>query len=145
LAVLLEGRFSSVFRNRIIPELRANKKIGFLDQAIEPGAMVIVSDGDAFKNAVNMSTGKIAPAGLDRYSGEIFANKDFLLNIINYLCDDSGLLGVRSRNVKLRLLDETKIKTNRLSIQVTNVAMPIGVILLISLILMIFRRRKYGV
>jgi len=144
LAVLLEGKFSSVFRNRIIPELRVNKKIGFLDQAIEPGAMVVVSDGDAFKNAVSLSTGKIAPAGLDRYSGEIFANKDFLLNVINYLCDDSGLIGVRSRNVKLRLLDETKIKSNRFSIQVMNVAMPIGVILLISLGLMILRRKRYG-
>jgi ABC-2 type transport system permease protein len=126
------------------PQIRNNDKIGFLEAGIKPGAMIIVGDGDIIKNSYSRATGRMAPLGYDRYTGEQFGNKDFLLNCVNYLCDDSGLISVRSREVKLRLLDETQVKASRTAIQVKNVAVPIILILLAGVILSFLRKRQYG-
>jgi ABC-2 type transport system permease protein len=143
-AVLLEGTFTSNFRNRMSPQIRNNDKIGFVESGIKPGAMIIVGDGDIIKNSYSRATGRMAPLGYDRYTGEQFGNKDFLLNCVNYLCDDSGLISVRSREVKLRLLDETQVKASRTAIQVKNVAVPIILILLAGVILSFLRKRQFG-
>jgi ABC-2 type transport system permease protein len=82
--------------------------------------------------------------GYDRYTGELFGNKDFLLNCVNYLCDDSGLISVRAREVKLRMLDETLIKSSRTSIQLKNVVIPIVIIILVGILLSYLRKRKFG-
>ena len=81
--------------------------------------------------------------GYDQYTNQTYGNKDFILNCIDYLCDDSGLMTVRSRELKLRLLDNTKINKNKLSIQLTNVALPILIILLFGIVMVIFRKRIY--
>jgi ABC-2 type transport system permease protein len=144
LAVLLEGEFQSIYANRITTALRESAEIGFLDKSIKPGAMIVVGDGDVIKNGVSPNNGKIIPLGYDRFTGELFGNRDFLLNCINYLCDDKGLIAVRSREVKLRLLDEPKVKANRTRIQMQNVVLPIGIILLAGLIVTNIRKRKYS-
>jgi len=144
LAVLLEGKFSSVFGNRVVPEIKDNKAIGFLNKCEKDNAMIVIGDADVVRNRVNRKEGKLSPLGYDRFTGETYGNKDFLLNCVNYLCDDSGLISVRSREARLRLLDETKIKENRAAIQLRNVSLPILVILILGLILTFIRRRKYG-
>ncbi len=143
-AVLLEGTFTSNFRNRMSPQILNNDKIGFVEAAIKPTAMIVVGDGDVIKNSYSRATGRMAPLGYDRYTGELFGNKDFLLNCVNYLCDDSGLISVRSREVKLRLLDETQVKASRTAIQVKNVLVPIVLILLTGVLLTYLRKRKFG-
>lgn len=143
-AVLLEGSFTSIFRNRMSPQIRNSDKIGFLESSIKPGAMIVVGDGDVIKNSYSRTTGRMSPLGYDRYTGELFGNKDFILNCVNYLCDDSGLISVRSREVKLRLLDETQVKSTRTSIQIRNVLVPILLILISGLILSFLRKRKFG-
>lgn len=143
LAVLLEGKFQSVYQNRLIAALMNNPEIGYKPASEKPGKMIVVADGDVARNAVNKN-GQIAPLGYDRYSGELFGNKDFLLNCVNYLCDDAGLISVRSRTAKLRLLDETKIKAERSSIQLKNVALPIVLLLLAGVVLVNLRKRKYA-
>jgi ABC-2 type transport system permease protein len=143
LAVLLEGKFQSVYQNRLIATLMNNPEIGYKSAADKPGKMIVVADGDVARNAVNKN-GQIAPLGYDRYSGELFGNKDFLLNCVNYLCDDAGLISVRSRTAKLRLLDETKIKAERFSIQLKNVVLPIALLLLAGVVLVNLRKRKYA-
>ncbi|MFN5370215.1 MAG: gliding motility-associated ABC transporter substrate-binding protein GldG [Bacteroidia bacterium] len=143
LAVLLEGKFQSVYQNRLIAALMNNPEIGYKPASEKPGKMIVVADGDVARNAVNKN-GQIAPLGYDRYSGELFGNKDFLLNCVNYLCDDAGLISVRSRTAKLRLLDETKIKAERTSIQLKNVVLPIVLLLLAGLVLVNLRKRKYA-
>lgn len=144
LAVLLEGRFESNFKNNIRQEIRDNKKFGFLEQAEKPGKMIIVADGDVIRNNVSATTGRLSPLGYDRYTGELFGNKDFLLNCVNYLCDDSGLIGVRSRTAKLRMLDDARIKKERASIQVRNVVIPILILFAGGIALNFIRRRRYG-
>jgi ABC-type uncharacterized transport system involved in gliding motility auxiliary subunit len=106
--------------------------------------MIVVGDGDIIKNSYSKATGRMAPLGYDRYTGELFGNKDFLLNCVNYLCDDSGLISVRAREVKLRMLDETLIKSSRTSIQVKNVVIPIIIIILVGILLSYLRKRKFG-
>ncbi len=143
-AVLLEGTFTSNFRHRMSPQIRNSDKIGFLESGIKPTAMIVVGDGDVIKNSYSRATGSMAPLGYDRYTGELFGNKDFLLNCVNYLCDDSGLISVRSREVKLRLLDETQVKSSRTAIQVKNVVVPIILILLAGALLTFLRKRKFS-
>lgn len=144
LAVLLEGRFKSIYSNRLLPALKESNEIGYLDQSINPTAMIVVADGDIIKNGINPSNGQIIPAGFDRYTGELFGNRDFILNCMNYLCDDSGLIAVRSRDVKLRLLDAPKIKANRTMIQMQNVALPIALILLAGALVITLRKRHFS-
>ena len=143
LAVLLEGKFQSVYQNRLITTLMNNPEIGYKPASDKPGKMIVIADGDVARNTV-IKNGQIAPLGYDRYSGELFGNKDFLLNCVNYLCDDAGLISVRSRTAKLRLLDETKIKAERTSIQLKNVVLPIVLLLLAGLVLVNLRKRKYA-
>jgi ABC-2 type transport system permease protein len=144
MAVLLEGRFTSNFKNRIPPAIKENKQIGFLEQSEKDGAMIVVSDGDVIKNGVSKTTGRLSPLGYDKYTGELFGNRDFVLNCLNYLCDDSGLISVRSRIIKTRLLDDTKIKGERTNIQLKNVLVPLLIIALMGFILNFLRRRKFG-
>jgi ABC-2 type transport system permease protein len=142
LAVLLEGEFQSLFQNRLLNTLMNNPQIGYKSACDKPGKMIVVADGDVARNGVNRS-GQIAPLGYDRYSGELYGNKDFLLNCVNFLCDDAGLISVRSRTAKLRLLDETKIKSERFSIQLKNVVLPIALLLLAGLFLIAWRKKRY--
>ncbi|MEX1188731.1 MAG: gliding motility-associated ABC transporter substrate-binding protein GldG [Bacteroidia bacterium] len=144
LAVLLEGKFKSIYSNRLNPSLLASGEVGFLEESAKPTAMIIVGDGDVIKNGVNASNGQLIPMGYDRYTGELFGNRDFILNCMNYLCDDSGLIAVRSRDVQLRLLDEAKIKASRTMIQMQNVAFPIALILMAGVLVITLRRRHFS-
>jgi ABC-2 type transport system permease protein len=143
LAVLLEGKFSSNYANRILPALMNNPKIGFMKECTKDNRMIVVADGDVIRNGV-MRDGRIIPAGFDRYTGELFGNKDFILNCVNYLCDDAGLISIRSRQEKLRLLDDARIKSGRVGIQTKNVALPIIIMLLAGGILVYLRKRKFS-
>jgi ABC-2 type transport system permease protein len=143
-AVLLEGQFTSLYRNRIPPELNGGVKFTALNQSRITG-MLVVSDGDVVLNEVQSSNGRPMPLplGYDRYSNQLFGNSDLLLNTINYLCDDAGLVTLRTREVKLRLLDRESIKNKKITIQVVNVILPIVMVVMIGLLLFWIRRRKY--
>lgn len=143
LAVLLEGKFDSHFRN-FRNDLRTDNRIGFLAQAVKPGAMIVVSDGDVAKNGYSKSSGKISPLGYDKYTRELFGNRDFLVNCVNYLCDDSGLISVRARNVELRLLDHARVKVEELQLNLINVGLPVLLFIVMGLILLYIRKRSYA-
>ncbi len=128
LAVLLEGRFQSLYSKRIPPEIAENKGIGFLESG-EPTRMIVVADGDVIRNHTDHQRGVPYPLGYDRYTRETFGNKEFILNAIDYLCDDSGLISVRSREVRLRPLDHTRIHNDKLKIQLANTILPVILVL----------------
>jgi ABC-2 type transport system permease protein len=96
LAVLLEGVFASSFKNRIVDQIASSQDIGFRESS-DTTAMIVISDGSVIQNDVRRANGTIIPLGLDRYTGQVFGNKNFILNCIDYLCDDSGLMAVRSK------------------------------------------------
>ena len=107
--------------------------------------MIVVSDGDVIKNQLQPgdSGPTPLPLGFDRYTGQQFGNKDFILNAMNYLCDDSGLLSVRSREVKLRELDKERVKADRLEWQLLNTLVPIVLILVFAVVQGYLRRKRY--
>lgn len=139
LAVLLEGKFVSLF------QYRPGAKTDVLPYKpfIENGKMIVVSDGDVIRNQRKESTGEIFPLGYDRYTNQQFGNKRFLLNCMDYLCDDSGIIEVRAKEIKLRLLDKGKLKTERLKWQMVNLFIPIAIMLIFGLINKMIRKRKY--
>ena len=143
-AVLLEGKFTSVFKNRMSKELTGRKEIAYLEES-EKTAMIVLADGDIIKNQVRNANGSPMPLplGYDMYTQQTFGNKDFILNAVNYLCDNSGLMSVRSRELKLRILDKTKIENNRFTLQLINTVIPMILIIGLGIVLNIMRKRRY--
>ncbi|MBN2173784.1 MAG: gliding motility-associated ABC transporter substrate-binding protein GldG [Bacteroidales bacterium] len=143
-AALLEGKFPSLYFNRIPPEIRDNKDIGFLPHSRET-KMIVIADGDIIKNQFRNSGGRSIPypLGYDRYTELTFGNKELILNAMNYLVDESGLISIRSRELKLRLLDKTKISENRFFWQLINLFIPIFIILTIGGWFNIIRMKTY--
>ncbi len=143
LAVLLEGKFTSVFKNRPIEKYFPDFNPVDVITESKPAKMIVVSDGDIIKNEVS-SKGQPYPIGFDRYTRHLFSgNKEFILNAVNYLCDDSGLMTIRSRELKMRLLDHDKITKNRLLIQLINVVLPVLLIALFGIAVYFVRKKRY--
>jgi ABC-2 type transport system permease protein len=143
MAVLLEGSFSSFVENRLPSALRNDTLFKHLDNG-KPTRMIVVADGDVAKNDFQRSSGQIYPLGFDRNTQQTFANKKFLLNCVNYLLDDEGMLQLRSREVKLRLLDKKKVGGQKTKWQMINVAAPLIVVFLFALVQHFGRRKKYS-
>lgn len=141
-AVLLEGKFESVFKNRLTPQIKDANEISFKAESV-PNKMVVISDGDVAKNHVNKRTGEYLSLGFDRFTRQEFGNKDFMLNVIGYLCDDSGLMRVRSKKLKIRLLDKTVLKNDKFDWQLINTILPIGLILLFGIAHYFDRKKKF--
>jgi len=141
-AVLLEGVFPSAFNFRIPPELANNPAIGFRQKSKQT-KMIVIADGDIVKNQFHFSKGYPLPLGYDQYTRQTFGNKDLALNAVNYLCDDSGLISVRSRELKLRLLDSTRVTKQKLFWQALNLLFPILLITGLGISKHRIRRRIY--
>lgn len=137
LAALLEGKFTSVFKNRVKPFKLANHK----DQA-KDGKLVVIADGDIIKN--QLSKGVPQPLGFDMYTGEHYGNKEFLENAVNYLLDDTGLLKVRNKEVKIPLLNPEKISKEKGKWQLINIAVPLVLLALFGIVYNYFRKKKYS-
>jgi ABC-2 type transport system permease protein len=144
-AVLLQGKFVSLYKNRIPPEISGSKAISFKDNSPQT-SMIVVADGDIIKNQVRIVNGQQIPypLGFDRYTRQSFGNKDFILNAVNFLCDDSGLMSVRSRELKIRLLDKTKTDKYKFTLQIINTTSPLLFIIIIGITLNIIRRKKFS-
>ncbi len=141
-AVLLEGKFESVFKNRLTTGIKESRDIQFREDG-RPTKMIVVSDGDIMRNHINPD-GTYLPTGFDQYTQQQFGNKTFLLNAINYLCDDISLTTIRSRSLEIRLLDRKKAEAERTKWQIINVAIPIGLVLLFGFINAYLRKKRYA-
>jgi ABC-2 type transport system permease protein len=107
--------------------------------------MIVVADADIIRNEVTRVglNESPRPLGEDKYTGQIFGNRDFLINCLNYLVDNNGIMELRSRELKLRLLNVAKIKTERLKWQLINMTGPILMVVLSGLLFSYFRRKNY--
>lgn len=141
-AVLLEGKFTSLYKNRI-PYPYNTAKYYFLPES-KPTAMIVVSDGDVIANSTAYHGHVAQPLGQDQYTLQTYSNKDFILNCMNYLCGDSSLLSVRGRELKIRLLDDKKVKLQKTQWQVINLVVPVLLIILLGLIWAYIRKEKYA-
>ena len=143
-AVLLEGTFSSVFANRMAGSIMGDPGLVSVTES-KPTKMIVIADGDIIRNEVSWAGGNPEPLtlGLDRYTMQTFGNKDFLVNCINYLVNDNGLIEMRSRELKPRLLDQARIKSQRSLWQMVNTVLPVLIIILAGVVYNALRRRRY--
>ena len=140
-AVLLEGEFESLFRNRIPPKIADDHSIGFIEES-EKTMMLVVADGDIIRNQIHLSQKQPLPLGFDQFTRRQFGNNEFLLNAMNYMCDETGIISVRSREIKLRLLDGPRISKAKLFWQSFNIFAPIIIVILFGIVLNYIRKRR---
>ncbi|MDR1886350.1 MAG: gliding motility-associated ABC transporter substrate-binding protein GldG [Prevotellaceae bacterium] len=145
-AVLLEGEFNSPFRNRIVSQYITGQGFTFSPKSRKT-KMVVVSDGDIIRNDVNKSGIESIPyrLGYDRHTEYTYGNNDFVMNVINYLTDENGLMEIKNRTLKMRLLDNSKIAHHHTGIILINTLIPPAVIILCGIVFVLYRRRKYSV
>ena len=141
---LLEGRFRSLFANRILPDRRtAGDPRGASFRAEGVASRVLVcADGDFLVNDVNYKTQTPYPLGFDHYTRQTFANKDFALNAIDYLVDPDGLITARTRQITLRPLDKIRLASERTGWQLLNLLGPLVLIGIVGIVWQIVRRRR---
>ncbi len=137
LGVLLEGAFNSAYANRVQPF-----KSDFYKSKSERNKMIVISDGDIIANQIHQ--GQPLELGLDKWTNQQYGNKTFLLNAVNYLLDDSGLIELRSKTIELQFLDKQKVITNRTKWQLINVLAPIILLGLFGFTFSILRKRRYS-
>ena len=146
-AVLLEGTFKSLFAHR--RAMKNRSPIEFKSE-VSDNAMIVISDGDLIANQTNKERNQVFPLGMDKYATKAFgekvefANKKFFLNCVDYLCDDSNLIEVRSKKITLRLLDKAKVKAEKTKWQAINMIFPVLALVLFGLINFWIRRRRYA-
>lgn len=145
-AVLLEGQFESAFKNLASPDMIAAfdtvESLKFIDKSA-PGKMIVVADGDIIKNDVR-SDSTVYQLGIDKYTKKQFANSDFILNCIEYLVGDGGILETRNKEVRLRLLNTVKAQDEKLQWQLINIVVPIVLVIIFGVAFGYYRRRKYA-
>lgn len=137
-SVLLEGKFHSMYENRVLPFKDPSYKI-----TGTAGAMIVISDGDIIKNQIDKNNQPLE-LGYDKWTNNLFDNKEFLMNCVNYLLDDNGLINIRSKDVDLPLLDKQRVFDNYTTMQFITVGLPMVVLLLFGLTFTYLRKRKYG-
>jgi len=136
LAVLFEGRFKSAYKNRVKP-FDVEKPIDLS----EPTKMIVVADGDVIKN--QLKQGEPLELGFDRYTGNTYGNKEFLMNSVNYLLDDSGLIDIRSKEISIAFLDLGKVAEEREKWQFINLIIPLLLLALGAFAFNYFRKKRY--
>ena len=139
-AILLEGEFSSAFKNRLTPEMELNSQMAYKDFS-DTTAMIVIADGDVVRN--DFMNGQLLPLGYDKYTRKMYGNKEFLVNCVNYLCGDEDLIPLRSREVIMRNLDLAKVEREKTAWQIVNVALPIVIIVLFGVLLAVLRKKTF--
>jgi len=144
IAVVMEGKFESVFKNRMIDQYMEGFDIEYKEQS-ENTKMIVVSDADIIRNDVRQRADGvfITPLGFDRYTKQTYGNKEFVMNAVHFLADESGILDMRSREFKLRLLDKSRIQEERLRWQIINTILPVILVMVFALFIAYIRKNKY--
>ncbi|GGF21167.1 hypothetical protein GCM10011339_06450 [Echinicola rosea] len=142
LAYLLEGTFSSVFENRFLPKAFEDDP-DFREKSSD-GALIVTGDGDWLQGLKDPSSGDPLPLGVNPDSEANFANRELLQNMLKYLVDPNGIMATRSKDLKIRPLDKKRVQAEKSTWQFINVALPVGLILVIGLVKVYLRRRKYA-
>ncbi|MEM9681037.1 MAG: gliding motility-associated ABC transporter substrate-binding protein GldG [Bacteroidota bacterium] len=136
LAVLLEGQLQSVYDKRILPF-----KVNNFKNSTTDAKMIVISDGDVIKNAI--ARNQPLELGFDRFTGQKYGNKEFLLNAVNYLLDDSGLMNIRSKEIAVAYLDSDNVETEKTKWQLINIALPLVLLGIFGYLFNYFRKKKY--
>lgn len=140
-SVLLEGSFSSLYQNRILP---SDPRSASFKATGVPTKIIVCSDGDIPTNDFDPKHNTPLPLGFDKFSGNTFANKDFVLNAIDYLLDENGVISARNKEIKLRPLDKYALQNEREYWQAINLVIPLVLLAAFGGILHWRRRKTYA-
>ena len=135
-AILLEGNFKSAYKNRVKPF-----ETSLYKESATQNKMIIVADGDIGKNQI--LKGKPTDLSRDKWTNQEFGNKDFLMNAVDYLLDDSGLIELRNKNLKINILDKQKAFKERTFWKFLNVILPLILLFGFGFVINYIRKRKY--
>lgn len=135
-AVLFEGKFSSMYTNRILP-FKDNSYVAEGNAS----KMIVVSDGDIIKNQLDQN-GPLE-LGFDKWTNNLYGNKEFLMNCVNYLLDDTGLINIRSKDVNLPLLNKERVYQNYTMAQVLTIGLPMLILIVFGFLFTYLRKRMY--
>ena len=150
-AYLLNGTFSSLYENRIPDAIAESSEIGFKTESV-PTSMIVIADGDIIRNQLaqldyakknNKRIGSPLPLGYDQYTNNTYGNKQFVENAVTYLVEGEGLINIRSRELKIRLLDMNKVNSKPIMWQIINVVLPSAIMIIFGIVLAILRKKKY--
>jgi gliding-associated putative ABC transporter substrate-binding component GldG len=136
MAVLLEGKLKSAYSGRIKPfQVDSN-----MDRS-EETKMVVISDGDLIANEIYQ--GQPLELGLEKITNQKFGNKEFVVNTVNYLLDDTGLMDIRSKKIKIDYLDRNKSYVQAGKWQLINILFPIILLSVFGFLFHFLRKKKY--
>jgi len=141
IAYLLEGEFSSVYKDRFLPD---GVEIKDYRDRSQPTKIIVVADGDVARNDVNPRTGQPQQLGFDPISSYTFANQDLLLNMVAFLVNENGLINTRTKEIKIRPLNKIKMVEDRTYWQVVNLVLPVLMLFIFGLTRAYLRKRKYS-
>lgn len=146
LAILLEGQFPSLFENRVTESMLGGlRELNVEPKYISPSSkMIVVADGDIAKNLPPSRTGKIPPLGYNRFERRVYANKAFLINALEYLMDENGVIEARAKEVKLRLMNTVKARKESSKWQLINIVLPLVFLAVFGLLFNWWRRKRFA-
>ncbi|MBP5643364.1 MAG: gliding motility-associated ABC transporter substrate-binding protein GldG [Bacteroidales bacterium] len=151
-AYLLKGNFTSLYEYRLPEAITESAEMGFKASSVNT-SMIVISDGDIIRNQLaqldyakknNKRVGSPLPLGYDQYTNITYGNKQFIENAVSYLLEGEGLIGIRSRELKLRLLDMNKVNSGQITWQVINVVLPSALMIVLGIVLAYIRKKKYN-
>ena len=145
LAMILEGQFNSLYENRVTSEqLAVLEKLGMAYTPLSKNTkMLIVGDGDVARNEFDTNKGML-PLGFNKFERYRYANKDFLLNAVEYMLDDKGIIEARGKDIKLRLMDGEKAKADANFYRIINILLPLLLVGLFGAFFLWRRKKRYG-
>ena len=138
-AVLVEGKFTSMFNNRIL----AFDDKTYIPKSLIKNKMIVIADGDVIKNQLDKE-GNPLELGFDKWTNNVYGNKEFIMNCVNYLLDDNGLINIRSKDVNIALLDKEKVYENYSKNQFIALGLPIIMLSVFGVFFTYLRKRKYA-
>ncbi|MBD0402238.1 gliding motility-associated ABC transporter substrate-binding protein GldG [Flammeovirga sp. EKP202] len=141
-AYLLEGKFQSLYANRFPP--KGIPKSSLIKSSKKETKVIVMGDADIIKNEINPITGKMESIEFDRFQNQSLSNLDFLMNAMDYLTDEEGLILARNKKVTIRPLDSFKIREEKTMWQWLNVGVPVMITILLGIGFIYQRRRKYN-
>jgi gliding-associated putative ABC transporter substrate-binding component GldG len=145
-AVLLEGKFESLYANRLSKAMADSlSAVGspFIQESKEDNKMIVIADGDLAINAIDQNDGPLQ-MGTNMFTKQQYANREFLLNALEYMVDQSGILETRGKDFTLRLLDKTKYEESKSFWQILNIVLPVLVVMFFIALYQYFRKLRYG-
>jgi ABC-2 type transport system permease protein len=142
LAYLLEGSFTSMFKNRFKPDGIDESSFKETGTATK---VVVISDGDFVRNEINSQNRQPSPLGFDPVFNVTFANQDFMMNLVSYLVNEQGIINARSKEIRIRPLNKSKVLAEKTYWQTVNLVLPVLITIAFGVLLAYMRKRKYSV